>query len=72
MLNAEKIEKLPMMRLGVSIATLALQLNMAMIICYVYVFMLIIYRLCLHNHLRLLYVKTFQHSVDVRINYIRL
>ena len=37
MLNAEKIVKLPMMRLGVSIATLALQLNMAMIICYVYV-----------------------------------
>ena len=34
-------------------------------------FMLIIYRLCLHNHLGLLYVKTFQHSVDVRINYIR-
>ena len=33
--------------------------------------MLIIYRLCLHNHLHLLYVKTFHHSVDMRINYIR-
>ena len=70
MLNAGKIVKLPMTRLGVPIAALALQLGMTMIICYVY--MLIIYRLCLHNHLRLLYVKTFQHSVDVRINYIRL
>ena len=68
MLNARKIVKLPMMRLGVPIAALALQLGMAMIICCVYVN----YRLCLHNHLRLLYVKTFQHSVDVRINYIRL
>ena len=71
MLNAGKIVKLPMMCLGVPIAALVLQLGMAMIILYV-MFMLIIYRLCLHNHLRLLYVKTFQHSVDVRINYIRL
>ena len=69
MLNAGKIVKLPIMRLGVPIAALALQLGMAMIICYV---MLIIYMLCLHNHLRPLYVKTFQHSVDVGINYIRL
>ena len=61
MLNAGKIVKLPMMRLGVPIAALALQLGM-----------LIIYMLCLHNHLRLLYVKIFQHSVDVRISYIRL
>ena len=37
MLNAGKIVKLPMMRLGVPIAALALQLGMAMIICYVYV-----------------------------------
>ena len=37
MLNAGKIVKLPMMRLGVPIAALALQLDMAMIICYVYV-----------------------------------
>ena len=35
MLNAGKIVKLPMMRLGVPIAALALQLGMA--ICYVYV-----------------------------------
>ena len=37
MLNAEKIMKLPMMHLDVPIAALALQLGMAMIICYVYV-----------------------------------
>ena len=37
MLNAGKIVKLPMMRLGVPIAALALQLDIAMIICYVYV-----------------------------------
>ena len=37
MLNAGKILKLPMMCLGVPIATLALQFGMAMIICYVYV-----------------------------------
>ena len=37
MLNARKIVTLPMMRLGVPIAALALQLGMAMIICYVYV-----------------------------------
>ena len=37
MLNAEKIVKLPMMRLGVAIAALALQLGMGMIISYVYV-----------------------------------
>ena len=34
MLNVGKIVKLPMMRVGVPIATLALQLDMA--ICYVY------------------------------------
>ena len=37
MLNDGKIVKLSMMRLGVPIAALALQLCMAMIICYVYV-----------------------------------
>ena len=37
MLNAGKIVKLPIMRLGVSIAALGLQLGMAMIIRYVYV-----------------------------------
>ena len=36
MLHAGKIVKLPMMRLGVTIAALALQFGMAMIICYVY------------------------------------
>ena len=37
MLNAGKIVKLPMMRLGVPIAVLALLLGIAMIIYYVYV-----------------------------------
>ena len=37
MLNAGKIVKLPMMRLGVPIAVLDFLLGMAMIICYVYV-----------------------------------
>ena len=37
MLNAGKIVKLPMMRLDVPIAVLALLLGMAMIIRYVYV-----------------------------------
>ena len=37
MLDAGKIVKLPMMRFGVPIAVLALQLGTAMIICYVYV-----------------------------------
>ena len=35
MLYARKIVKLPMMRLGLPIAAFALQLDMAMIICYV-------------------------------------
>ena len=37
MLNAGKIVKLPMMRLGVPIAALGLQVGMAMIICCVYI-----------------------------------
>ena len=57
MLNAGKIVKLPMMRLGVPIVVLALLLGMAMI-TYV-MFMLIIYRLCLHNDLRFYMSKHF-------------